>query len=352
MALQGTLDTFALPDVLRLLSATRKSGELRIEGSRGTGAVGVAVGEVTTIAAHQAPLAAEPVDALFELLRFEDGSFTFDAEASVGAEARHDVEALLAEAEALLAEWREIEAVVPSLASWVAMCAELPGAKVTLDQETWTTLVAVGSGSTVAGIGERLGLPELPVSRAVRRLVEQGLVTVEARVDEPVAPAPVPEVEAGATAEPAEEQPVEDQGDDDGTIPGPKAKRPRAKRLHASTDEPQTFVPLDLSALHQTAVTAEPTDELETASQSDLAAAFPGLAGHGAVQLAVEPEAEDENETDRQLANLSPRAADAVRAAGMAGSDDEVEGGGEDGDDGDEPLNRGLLLKFLSSVKS
>ena len=37
MALQGNIETFALPDVLRLLSSTSKTGKLRLEGTRGEG---------------------------------------------------------------------------------------------------------------------------------------------------------------------------------------------------------------------------------------------------------------------------------------------------------------------------
>ena len=46
VALSGTLDTFALPDVLRLLASTAKSGRLRVSGNRGSGSVWVTDGEV------------------------------------------------------------------------------------------------------------------------------------------------------------------------------------------------------------------------------------------------------------------------------------------------------------------
>ena len=46
MALQGSLDTFALPDVLRLLAATAKTGRLRIEGDGGRGNVWLRDGTV------------------------------------------------------------------------------------------------------------------------------------------------------------------------------------------------------------------------------------------------------------------------------------------------------------------
>ena len=79
----------------------------------------------------------------------------------------------------------------------------------------------------------------------------------------------------------------------------------------------------------------------------DLAAAFPGLANR-----AVDQSPENE-ELARQLATLSPRAADAVRAAAEAATDEERDAAlDEVTGEGDGTINRGMLLKFLSSVKS
>lgn len=367
MALQGTLDTFALPDVLRLLAATKKSGQLRIDGSRGVGSAWVTDGQVTAVTAGHAPLAVEPVDALFELLRFEDGSFTFDADAAPNGTDSSDVEELLDGAEALMDEWREIEAVVPSLTSFVTMRRELPD-DITLDQARWTTLVAVGSGATVTAIGEALGLSELPVSRAVRDLVAVGAVDVEARAPEPV-PAPPDDAVAeeslpaaaedeGDEAAPAETAPAVDQaapaseGDGTSPIPGPKARRaPRRAAAPAEGGQSDMFVPLDLSALLQQGSYDAPPAAAGAASDVDLAAAFPGLADQQAEHAVDGDPGEVDEETAQQLANLSPQAAEAVRAAAAAATDDEREAALAAVDDEDEPLNRGLLLKFLSSVK-
>ena len=181
MALQGTLDTFALPDVLRLLAATKKTGRLRITGGRGTGSVWVSSGEVEAIEATHAPHASEAVDALFELLRFEEGAFTFDAEA------RHDepgpptdVEILLAHSEAMLvrvARDRGRRAVDGRLGHPPTHPAAprdrgRPG--------RWTTIVAIGAGATVRRIGDELCLAELPISRAVKELSEAGLIEIAA----------------------------------------------------------------------------------------------------------------------------------------------------------------------------
>ena len=87
------------------------------------------------------------------------------------------------------------------------------------------------------------------------------------------------------------------------------------------------------------------------AEVDDLAAAFPGLANRATSTPLSDDEIEDE-EIAKQLATLSPRAASAIRAAAEATTDEEREAALDAVDDEDQPLNRGLLLKFLSSVKS
>jgi hypothetical protein len=344
VALQGTLDTFALPDVLRLLAATKKTGRLRLTGGRGTGSTWVVAGEVVAVEAPHAPLATAAVDATFELLRFEEGAFTFDAEAAHDDPGTPtDVEVLLAESEALLAEWRSIEAVVPSMDAWVTLRATLPTPEITVDQAQWTTLVAVGSGTTVRRLGEELTLPELPISRAVKDLTEAGLVDI--------ATAPP----AGATSlTPPAARPliapkdVVDEAPPALVPPGPRARRARGAAI--APQDPEVFVPLDLPGVPSSS-SAEPSDLEPGAERSvdmdDLAAAFPGLANR-----ATPAPGSEEEEIAKQLATLSPRAASAIRAAAEATTDEEREAALDAVDGEDEPLNRGLLLKFLSSVKT
>ena len=83
MALQGNIETFALQDVLRLLASTKKTGCLRLEGSRGEGRLLVQDGQLVGGEASAAPHADGPVDVLFELLRFKEGDFVFDADAEL-----------------------------------------------------------------------------------------------------------------------------------------------------------------------------------------------------------------------------------------------------------------------------
>lgn len=282
MSLQGTLDTFALPDVLRLLASTSKTGQLSIDGSRGSGSIWMDGGQVVGAEVTTAGRPAAPTVVLFELLRFPDGSFSFEADVRVDdAGTPVDVEPLLTEAEELLVEWKAIEAVVPSLDAWVDLAAELPRPTVAVAAEQWKLVVAVGGGATVRSLGEAFEESELGISRSVKALVEAGLATVTAAAAPAPAPAPAPVKKAAP-------------------------KRAAAPELD------------ELAALAEEAPVV------------------------GAPELA------------RQLAQLGPEAARAVAAAASAETPEERDAAlaSIEGEVDGEPINRGLLLKFLSSVRS
>ncbi len=180
MALQGTLDTFALADVLRLLATTAKTGRLRVEGDRGHGDVWLRDGTVMASSAERAIDGAPSEEIVFELLRFEVGSFDFELdEPSPNGEQPEDVEVLLRDANALLSEWKDLEKVVPSLEHQVTLVDTLPGDDVTIAAEHWPTVVAVGTGSSVGQLASALTLGELGVTRKVRDLVELGVVSLD-----------------------------------------------------------------------------------------------------------------------------------------------------------------------------
>ena len=241
MALQGTLDTFALPDVLRLLASTNKSGCLHVTGSRGAGDVWFHGGGIVAADTAAALPTSEPVEVLCELLRNVDGHFSFEADAvreDAAEAAPAEIEPLLVEAEQLVAEWAEIEQVVPSMDAWVNLVEDLPKAKVSVDAATWKVIIAVGGGSTVRDVGTWMGLGELAVSRGVRDLVRLGL----AEISEAPAVADV-EAEAGVS-------PFGRDADADAVAPEWENAAPWAEETQWVEDagylsfEPEPFVPL------------------------------------------------------------------------------------------------------------
>jgi hypothetical protein len=319
VALQGTIETFALPDVLRLLASTKKTGRLQLDGSRGSGSIWVETGTIVGGEASGAPHAAGSDEVLFEMLRFKEGDFVFDADTDIQMKhAPVEVEPALDTAEKMLDEWKSIESVVPSLDHRVQLAPKLKGDEITIGADRWKTIVAVAGGTTVGALGDTLELGELPVSRNVKELVEMGLVTI----DEPSA--------GGAAARPAPPKPeVEEPAPVISLTPPPP---------DAPTADDDVFDPNDLvieepsvPAMGDVPPSSTPSDPFGVPATSDPS---------------------DAAEIARQLANLSPKAAKAVAAAAKATTPEERERALAEVDDDEDPINRDLLIKFLGSVNS
>ena len=385
MALQGTIDTFELTEVVRLLAAGSKTGVLRLEGSRGSGRVWVDEGKVTTITVDHAPRAESLAEAMFELLRFEDGHFTFASdELANPAGEPTELDGILVDAEAQLAEWREIEVVVPTTRALVTLRRELTRADVVLDKQRWRLVAAIAGGITVATLGDAMDLGELPVSRAVKDLIELGVVDLDITVaddpvDEAVADEPVgfdePFAEPAVLAQPAfGTEPADVPPVFIGTDPVLSIPDEETNAARAQLDEFAAGFGLSDPAIYESsAVDASPNGadgsfadgSTEYDALADFSVGVESDGGFAPAQAEVPPTPEpaeaspilgasnDAAEVARQLSNLSPAAARAVAAAAKATTDEEREAAlAAVAQEGDEPIDRELLLRFLASVKS
>ena len=361
MALQGTLDTFALPDVLRLLATTRKTGRLRVNGDRGSGSLWVEEGQ---LAASEliVPGATDDslINTLFHLLRFKRGSFIFESGAMAPAGMTpNEIEPMLDEAETMHIEWRSIEAVVPSVDAWLTLRPELAGSMVKIDNDRWRIIAAIGGGRSVGGVGEALGLDELPARRGVKELVDLGLVSVGTRapseadsdratsvIDDPLT-APVTDALA-PLEDPAE---LRSQWDVPRESNGQSTPQPGFQEW----DEPTTEWEEPATAYAYQAHDMAPPSSSEMTGLGDA-----GLSDEPRYEAesyesrgrSVDSDIDDPAEIARQLANLSPRAAKAVAAAAKAQTPEEREAALAAIEAEDDTVNRGLLLKFLGSVDS
>lgn len=327
MALQGTLETFELPDVLRLLSSTKKTGLLELDGDRGVGQVWLIDGSIASGSSDRESGAVEAV--LFDMLRTTEGSFVFE-NCSVADDdgERTDVEEALDAAQALLDDWRTIASVVPSLDVRVRLVDELGSASVEIDADQWRILALVGAGTTGQRIDARLELGELECCRRIAGMVEAGMVEIDEiedledfhQLDEFEAPDDHRDSEAPATAwSPAaswESEPVlvdHDLSTDEVASLG-------ANLASFVAQAPEAGVPVTLSVVDDM-----PADDDETPSASD-----------GDEVL---------DEEDLLYADMGNE------PVGDMPSPDGIEAFGPVDDLADDELNRNLLLKFLSSTK-
>lgn len=358
MALQGTLDTFALIDVLRLLSSTKKTGRLRVSSGRGSGSVWLDGGGVVAAGASGAKTSEGLVTVVFELLRYKEGAFVFEADVTTpDAGAPSDVESLVREAERLLAEWYEIEAVVPSVDCWVSLSPTLPRPEVVIDADRWRIVVATGAGATVAGLGEKLGLGEIAVSKAVKDVIEVGLAVLSEAAPAHVTPPPTPEPDYVAEPEhdhehhdhPLDEHPgfVESGGGNAFSALWESGADP-----FGSADKKVDLGPehedLELGHEHEHAHAHPGFHE-----SADLGIEIPGVPSLSAKRAAEAAAAQAAQAGEPvELPNLTPQAARAIAAAAQATTEAERDAALAQATGADnEPLDRGLLLRFLSSVK-
>jgi hypothetical protein len=191
VSLEGSLQTVALPEVLHLLADNAKSGELRVSGSRAVGRLWFEAGELS---GFQSGRCKQAIDALFDLLRMENGEFTFESDVFRPEEARRpsedvrsvDIRPLIEQGEARLVEWVDIVAVVPSLAHRVELVTEAPEGGVVLDGSQWSMVVTIGEGRSVQQVLDSLDLPEFDGCKALKGLADERIVQMVAQ--EVVAP--------------------------------------------------------------------------------------------------------------------------------------------------------------------
>jgi hypothetical protein len=177
VSLEGSLETITLTDVLALLSVTAKTGELRIEGTKLTGRLWFDSG---LLSGYDVGNNKTEVDALFALMRLTEGNFTFHAGAAAPSPFKpgHDVAPFLAEADRRLDEWDEIVDAVPSVDHTIKLDDRDRTQPVTLRPDQWRLVVAIGEGRVIQDVLDQQNLGEFDGSKAVKELLDLAIVTL------------------------------------------------------------------------------------------------------------------------------------------------------------------------------
>ena len=262
MSLQGTLDTLSLPELCELLSGTNKTGALHVRSESGHGVLWFTGGQVCAGEAGGQTGPPPPGvggdllerlhDVCFELFRYTEGSFEFEADRrpSWPAERSVDVNGLLGETERRMAEWREIIAVIPSIEARPRLVPEPPtGGPITLDAAQWRVVTGIDGRRRVSALIRVLDGGEFTVCKTLRSLVQAGLVEIDA--------AEAPQGPAGeATSTAAAALAVADGGGE----ARPAAKAPRER---PPADEPIIEAEHSVEAEHSAEVEDPMADGLD-----------------------------------------------------------------------------------------
>lgn len=217
--LNGTLDDFTLPDVLRLAASARRTGRLDVTRDCGAGRLWFRDGAVAAAepAYGRRHASATPVarieDLTFDLMRWDRGEFSWMPDPDGTADTSVDVEELLREVSRRLDELAEIKTLIPSEEAVPAMAPQPPegAVQINITPAEWRVLVLVDGHRSVAEIAAAAGLDDLAAMKVLFGLAAAGLVrTGEA----PAAPPPAPEPEAEPEPQPvAQVPPSEDVSD-------------------------------------------------------------------------------------------------------------------------------------------
>jgi pSer/pThr/pTyr-binding forkhead associated (FHA) protein len=126
--MSGVIEEIPLPDLLQLLSTSRKSGVLTIASRAGIGKIYMRKGQIY-FAAINDNFAIKPQKAIYRMLTWTTGTFELEpsVEMQVMEEVSESTEALLMEGVRLLDEYRQIEPNVPPVDAALAVPTPLAG---------------------------------------------------------------------------------------------------------------------------------------------------------------------------------------------------------------------------------
>jgi len=201
LSLQGTFDVLDFTELLTLLSRKRATGRLHVRSGTLSADLFFKDGQLSTTSSSEPPgpdTSREEIARLesicLEFLRGVRATFEFDHRWS-GPWPRGrsvKVDAVLNRTRRRLQEWREIEAVIPSLEVQPRVVTELGATQVTLDRNRWRLVTAIDGRRSVHGLAHALDMSSYQVCKLLKSLVDDGVVEVAPKARRP-APALTPE---------------------------------------------------------------------------------------------------------------------------------------------------------------
>ncbi len=176
-SMAGSIEEIPLPDLLQLLSTSRKSGVLVVRTDTTTGRLFLRKGQIYF--ASLDPGNAGPRKAIIRMLSWTQGSFELEPpdETPQPGEMDESTEALLMEGMRQLDEYRVQVEKLPALTATVAVPKPLTPKLRELSPDELDVFQAVLEGDTTLGaLFDRSPLPDLLLAEKLRTLIDKGYV--------------------------------------------------------------------------------------------------------------------------------------------------------------------------------
>ena len=177
--MSGSIEEIPLPDLLQLLSTSRKSGVLSIRGESGLGKIYLRKGQIY-YASIDDSFDLAPRKAVYRLLTWQSGTFELEPpdERDVLEEIKESTEALLMEGVRQLDELRRIEAELPPRGTMLAMIHPLQPALRELSPAEIDVFQTVLNYGTLQAVLDKSTLTDLETAQSILSLMQRGYVAV------------------------------------------------------------------------------------------------------------------------------------------------------------------------------
>jgi hypothetical protein len=179
--MSGSIDEIPLPDLLQLLSTSRKSGVLSVRSDSGHGRIYLRKGQIY-FATIDDSYDLSPRKAMFRLLTWVSGTFELEApdEKSVLEEIQESTEALLMEGMRQLDEFRRIEPELPQRDQSLGMSLPLTPPLRDLSPQDLDILQLVVNFGQMQAVLDRSPRTDLETAQALLALIQKEYVAIQA----------------------------------------------------------------------------------------------------------------------------------------------------------------------------
>jgi pSer/pThr/pTyr-binding forkhead associated (FHA) protein len=177
-SMSGSIEEIPLPDLIQLLSTSRKSGLLVVRTDHATGRLYLRKGQIYFANIEDTP-SIGPRKAIIRMLSWAQGSFELEPpdESPVPEEMDESTEGLLMEGMRQLDEYRVQLDKLPALTSTLSVPRPLTPKLRELAPEELDVFQAVLEATTINSLFDKSPLTDLAVAEKLRALLEKGYVT-------------------------------------------------------------------------------------------------------------------------------------------------------------------------------